>query len=73
MHESDQFRHLGHLDALGHDRTGRAADQQTDDHVTDSGRGQLGPKLIEEADGGDNRQGHSEHSVHIAASGSGRM
>ena len=26
VHEGDQFRHLGHFNALGHDRTGAATD-----------------------------------------------
>ncbi|MNQ78353.1 hypothetical protein D3C85_932620 [compost metagenome] len=36
VHERDQFRHLGHFNALGHDRTGRAAHQQADDHIADT-------------------------------------
>jgi len=73
VHEGDQLGHLGHFHALGHDRTGGAADQQADDHVGDAAGGQLGAQLVDQADGGQHGQGHAQHAEHIAATRRGRV
>ena len=68
VHEGYQLWHLGHFYALGHDRTGGAADQQADDDVANTGRGEFCAQFIDEAHGGEYRQRHAEHAKQVATS-----
>ncbi|MCY1358292.1 hypothetical protein D9M69_448210 [compost metagenome] len=78
VHEGDQFRHLGHFDALGHDRTGGAADQQADHHVGQAAGGvaaftQLGGQLEHQEHGGDDGDRHADHAEGVALARRGRV
>ena len=53
-----EFWHFGQFDTFSHDRAGCAADQQADNHVTNSRRGHFRAQLVDQADGGDNCQAH---------------
>ncbi len=71
VHERYQLRHLGHFYAFGHDGASGTADQQADNHIANASRCQLGPQLIDEADGGKDGQRHAEHAEQVAAPRSG--
>ncbi|MNM77679.1 hypothetical protein D3C81_895420 [compost metagenome] len=78
VHEGDQFRHLGHFDALGHDRASGAADQQTNQHVAQADGGitalaQLGSQLEDQEHGGDDGDAHADHAEGVALARSGRV
>ncbi|MNT68454.1 hypothetical protein D3C72_2066900 [compost metagenome] len=74
MHEGDQFGHLGHLDALGHDRAGGAAEQQAEQHVADAGAfAHLRAELVDQRHGGEHGDAHAEHAEQVAAPRAGRV
>src|SRR5690606_27194254 len=81
VHEGHQLRHLGHFDALGHDGTGAATDHQAGEHEAQAfGQAQrdaLGGELVDlqldQADGGEHRDGHADHAEHVTATRSGRV
>src|SRR5690606_22836138 len=65
VHEGDQLRHLGHLDAFGHDGADAAADQQADDDEAQALYGQLAAQLVDQAYGGEYCDGHADHAEQV--------
>nr|GEZ54266.1 hypothetical protein [Tanacetum cinerariifolium] len=76
VHESHQFRHLGHFHALGHDRTSGAAHQQTDQDVTNTSARSVGGQsgqFKHQSDCGQHGQPHAQHAEHVAPAGRSRV
>jgi hypothetical protein len=73
VHERDQFRHLGHLDALGHQRAGGAADQQAQHHPAHADTRDLGAQLDDQSDRGHRGNRHADHAERVAGARRGRV
>src|SRR5690606_20182952 len=71
VHESHQFGHLGHFDALRHERADGAPDQQTQQ---DPAKPECGARQRDDqTGGGENGDGHARHAKDVAPDRGGGM
>ena len=78
MHRGDQFRHLGHFDALGEDGAYATTDDHAEDQQAEAGRRSTGSdgfalQLGDQRNRSEHGDGHAGHAEGIAATGRSRM
>jgi hypothetical protein len=72
VHGCHEFRHLGHLDARGHECTDPSADHQRNEHQRQTQRQvrtERSGLLRDQRDGREYRDRHADHAEHVPGSG----